>query len=334
YWYVYWSEDGHRRRRSIGTTLPEGVTTPDRAMPARKARATAADPSEGPSAAEDGGEIARAALRVRTLGGFAVNVGGRDISPALWAEQPRVALLFGCLLRASDHRLERDAAEAALWPEERPGAHTRDLIDVVRRLRLTLDGPGLPAARGYVRVDAGIALAPGLGGDPPADWLDDVNFEVAVGVALAGDRIAVCLEADALYTGDYLPNAGYHDAAINGRRDHLKVLHGALLTHLAELCMRQAVSALQRVLRHDEGDQNAVRLLMRQFAALGARGPALAVYRRLEQVLSRNGLGDPEAETLAIQESLLRNMGYLPAPTDAVIGREGALAALVSRLQP
>jgi hypothetical protein len=50
--------------------------------------------------------------------------------------------------------------------------------------------------------------------------------------------------------------------------------------------------------------------------------------------LGRAGSGEHEAETLAIQESLLRNMGYLPAPAHDLIGREGALAALAARLQP
>jgi DNA-binding SARP family transcriptional activator len=334
YWYAYWTEDGRRRRRSLGSTLPEGVSVPEDAPSSSDVLGVPAETAEGQSAGNDDEIAGDAALRVRTLGGFAVNAGGRDISPALWAEQPRVALLFGCLLRAPDHRLDREDAEAALWPDERPGAHTRDLIEVVRGLRLTLDGPGVPAARGYVRVDAGITLAPGLGVDPPADWLDDLAFEAAAGGALAGDQLTLCLEADGLYTGDYLPGEGYHNPVINGRREHLKTLHVAVLTHLAELCMRQTVSALQRVLRHDETDQRAVRLLMRQFAALGARGPALAVYRKLEQVLGRAGSGEPEAETLAIQESLLRNMGYLPAPAHDLIGREGALAALAARLQP
>jgi DNA-binding SARP family transcriptional activator len=243
-------------------------------------------------------------------------------------------LLFGCLLRASGHRIERDEAERRLWPDEHPGSHTRDLIEVVRGLRLTLDGPGVPSARGYVRVDDGIALAPSLGVEPPADWLDDLAFEEAAGLALSGADLGLCLEADLLYTGDYLPNEGYHDTAINDRRARLQDIHVALLTHTAELCMGQAVTALQRALRDDETDQRAVRLLMRQLAALGARGPALAVYRRLQQVLEREHSGEPDAETLAIQESLLRNMGYLPAPRDEMIGREGALASLVGRLLP
>jgi DNA-binding SARP family transcriptional activator len=238
------------------------------------------------------------------------------------------------LLRAPGHRIEREEAEQLLWPDEHSGSHTRDLIEVVRGLRLTLDGPGVPSAQGYVRVDDGIALVPGLGVEAPADWLDDLAFEEAAGLALAGADIGLCLEATARYTGDYLPNEGYHDPAINDRRERLKGLHVALLIHTAELCMRQAVTALQLALRHDETDQRAVRLLMRQLAALGARGPALAVYRRLHQVLDRDHSGEPDAETLAIQESLLRNMGYLPAPREEMIGREGALASLVARLLP
>jgi DNA-binding SARP family transcriptional activator len=335
YWYAYWNEDGRRRRRYIGTTLPEGVTIPDPEQAVRSARRPASALDEPLPASEETNQGTReASLRVRTLGGFSVRAGGRDISPTRWSEQPRVALLFGCLLRASGHRIERDEAERRLWPDEHPGAHTRDLIEVVRALRLTLDGPGVPSARGYVRVDDGIALAPGLGVEPPADWLDDLAFEEAADLALSGPDLSSCLEADQLYTGDYLPNEGWHDPAINERRTRLQDLHVALLIHLAELCMGQAVTALQRALRDDETEQRAVRLLMRQLAALGARGPALAVYRRLQQVLEREHSGEPDAETLAIQESLLRNMGYLPAPRDEMIGREGALASLVGRLLP
>ncbi len=333
YWYAYWTEDGRRRRRYIGTTLPDGVTVSEPPTRTARRRTPSLDESSAASEAVDPG-APEAFLRVRTLGGFSVSAGGRDISPTRWSEQPRVALLFGCLLRAPGHRIERDEAERLLWPDEHPGSHTRDLIEVVRGLRLTLDGQGVPSAQGYVRVDDGIALVPGLGVAPPADWLDDLGFEEATGLALESADLGLCIEADLLYTGDYLSNEGYHDAAINDRRERLKGLHVALLTHLAELCMRQTVTALQLALRHDETDQRAVRLLMRQLAALGARGPALAVYRRLQQVLDRDRSGEPEAETLAIQESLLRNMGYLPAPREDMIGREGALASLVGRLHP
>ncbi len=333
YWYAYWNEDGRRRRRYIGTTLPEGVTEPEQA--ARPTRRPLPELEELPTTSEEADQGARdGSLRVRTLGGFSVRAGGRDISSTRWSAQPRVALLFGCLLRAPGHRIERDEAERQLWPDEQPGSHTRDLIEVVRGLRLTLDGPGVPSSRGYVRVDDGIALVSGLGVEPPADWLDDLAFEEAAGLALSGADLGLCLEADLLYTGDYLPNEGWHDPAINDRRARLKDLHVALLTHMAELCMGQAVTALQRALRDDETDQRAVRLLMRQLAALGARGPALAGYRRLQQLQDRHHSGEPEAETLAIQESLLRNMGYLPAPRDEMIGREGALASLVGRLLP
>src|SRR5665213_2926178 len=127
YWYAYWTEDGRRRRRYIGTTLPEGVTATELPPSSRTARRAASGLDESAAAPDEADQRAtEASLRVRTLGGFSVSAGGRDISPTRWSEHPRVALLFGCLLRAPGHRIERHEAERQLWPDERPGSHTRD----------------------------------------------------------------------------------------------------------------------------------------------------------------------------------------------------------------
>src|SRR6185312_12919077 len=72
YWYAYWNEAGRRRRRYIGTTLPEGVTVPEQAARAiRRPLPGLDEPPITPQEADQG--TREAALRVRTLGGFSVS---------------------------------------------------------------------------------------------------------------------------------------------------------------------------------------------------------------------------------------------------------------------
>ena len=269
------------------------------------------------------------ALRVRTLGGFALWRGAVAIPEGAWSRR-KAAALFKCLLDAPAHRLGREEAADLLWPEAGPTEAANNLKVTIHHLRRILaTGNTAAAAPGggsaYLRSEGDrlwLVAAPGaLAPAPGAEWWDAEAFAHAARVALATRESTACEEALALYTGEYLPDDRYESWA-TGRRDRLRDLHLALQVLLSTLYLEQqrpeeAIRAFQAVLTLDPCHEEAARALIRLYGAAGRQVDATRTYRGLVKALQADlGIG-PDAATKSLHQDLLAGRISAPAPPQA-----------------
>ncbi len=322
YWYAYWREDGRRRSRYVGKSLPDGAVSA---------------PPAGQSSEATPRSAAYAPLRVRTLGAFTVWQGNTPL-PVSDREHRKPTLLFKCLLSAPRHRLHREQLAEMLRPNADPAASAKYLRTIVYRLRRVLgeraDEPG------YIRQEGDLLmLAPAPEGTPPEDWLDALAFEQAATAALAGRDAAACRTALALYGGDYLPGDLYDELAVT-RREELRCRYLALLLHLAELregagVLGEAARCLRAVLACDPCHEQAARALMRVQVAAGRPAEAIRTFRQLAKTLRRDLDLVPDIEieaqyqaVSASRQAASTRYCNLPTLLTSFLGREQELAAL------
>ncbi len=332
YWYARWQEGGRTRTRYIGKEAPPGVS--DRALSAVPTPVVAVEDKDVGGQAQ-GGTVRRRtgagktaalsglaptpappALRVRTLGGFTVWRGDRELASGCWSRRT-VAALFKCLLTAPGQRLTREQAADLLWPDADRDQGSVNLRAAIHRLRAVLDEPG--TATSYLRsVGAALLLDPhpGSPANQDQDWLDADAFARAARLALAGGDITTGQAALDLYGGAYLPDDPYEDWA--ARREELRQQYHALLLQLARLSADAGDSAgavwrLRLLLAADPCHEPATRLLMRLLAATGDRAEALRAYEVLVRALRDDLDVVPTPETKSLHATLRAAVASLPA---------------------
>ncbi|MGH2794043.1 MAG: BTAD domain-containing putative transcriptional regulator [Actinomycetota bacterium] len=226
------------------------------------------------------------AIKIRLLGRFAVELGGRLVPAETWRHR-RGADLVKLLALAPGHRLHREQAMDALWPDLAPGPAGGNLRKAVHYARSALGNDA-------VRVSSGI-----LELFPSADLsVDLVRFEDA---AASDPATAV-----SLYAGELLPDDRYMSWTI-GARDR------ARLTYLRLL---RAERMWDRILEIDPTDEEAHRKLMSSHVEAGNRHAAIRQFERLRDAL-REELGvPPDAATVELYEQVLAMDGHEP-PTPA-----------------
>ncbi len=283
------------------------------------------------------------ALRVRTLGGFTVWHGDRELAPGRWSRRT-VAALFKCLLTAPGQRLTREQAADLLWPDADRDQGSVNLRAAIHRLRAVLDEPG--TATSYLRSEGSILLLdphPGSPANQDQDWLDADAFARAARLALAGGDITTGQAALDLYGGAYLPDDPYEDWAA-ARREELRQQYHALLLQLARLSADAGDSAgavwrLRLLLAADPCHEPATRLLMRLLAATGDRAEALRAYEVLVRALRDDLDVVPTPETESLHATLRAAVASprtepqttptnLPAALTSFVGRGRELAAV------
>src|SRR5579885_3469242 len=149
YWYAYWSEGGRMRPCYLGKDLPAEMRTPVSDVPPRHE-------SGAPTSVATvlGDVVTSDALRVQTLGGFAVWRGDTPIPADRWNRR-KVTTLFKCLLSAPGHRMHRESIIDLLWPDADLAEGAHSLRSTVHLLRQTLGRPaGSDQERApYIRSD-------------------------------------------------------------------------------------------------------------------------------------------------------------------------------------
>jgi DNA-binding SARP family transcriptional activator len=241
-----------------------------------------------------------ASCRVTLLGRFEVAVDGRPLDPQAWRHR-RAADLVKLLALQPNHRMHRERAIDALWPELGPeagGANLRKAVHYVRRTlsderAVSNEGDTLSLwASGELRVDVDA-------------------FEHAGERAIRdGDGDAAGEAAD-LYPGDLLPDDLYVSWA-DERRERLRDLHARLL---------RLAARWDRVLEIDRSDEEAHRALMRSRFEAGDRHGAMRQFERLREALHADmGVG-PDQETISLYEKILSADGdEPPGPAEQVQG--------------
>jgi DNA-binding SARP family transcriptional activator len=251
------------------------------------------------------------ALRIRTLGSFAIWRGDQEVRDRDWRSS-KARQLFQLLLTEHGRALPRDRVLDALWPEMEQDAAANNLRVTVNRLTKALE-PDRPdgAPPSYI-VQQGDTYSFNTASE---HQLDTTEFAAAVADGQRAERrgqrgvaITAFRRAIGLYGGLYLPDNLYEDWTVV-ERERLAMLFtdaairvGTLL--LDEGAAHEVIGLAWRVLENDRAYEDAYRLLMRAHATLGERSSALRIYARCVTVL-REELGvEPLPETVALYNTL------------------------------
>ena len=248
-------------------------------------------------------------LDLTLLGSFRARL---DSGPVLILPTRKAQALLAYLALPIGQAHPRDKIAALLWGDMRQPQARASLRQALTAIRRALAGVDA------LRVDAEtIAL------DPIAVNVDAVRFEQS---ARAGTPSSL-EQAAALYQGDLLAGLALNEAPFEewllGERERL---HELALGAFARLLAQQrasgttdaAVQSALRLLNLDPLQEPVHRALMRLYAQLGRRGAALRQYQVCVAALERELHAEPEAETQALYQEILRR------PSAPVSGRPAA----------
>jgi predicted ATPase/DNA-binding SARP family transcriptional activator len=287
---------------------------------------------------------------VQLLGGFRVVVNGRALGDEVW-HRKKARQLFKVLLTCRNRWSTKDDLIELLWPDSDPESGSTNLRSAIHALRRALDVSQLYPDVIMVFTDR---TSVWLRSDPEL-WVDADEFEHALERAHAAvDQVPLLLEADQLYTGDYLPEDVYEDWSIE-RRDALKRAWADLRFRLAEHWearddLQAATASLRQLLQADACDERAARALMRLLTRQGRRSEAVRVYQALVRALRDDLDVEPSEITTVLFETQLphgqpdapqprigarqpaRRLHNVPAQPGALIGRQQELAAATSQV--
>lgn len=249
-------------------------------------------------------------LRIQTLGPFRLWRGPAELPASAW-ERKKSRELLQLLLTHREMLLEREQIVEMLWPELDAEAALRDFKIAYSTLCRVLEperGRNQPSA--YMVRDGGR-----YGLRAEADlWLDTAAFAESVA---AGDRlwerepaaaVPFYRAALALYQGDYLQEFPYAEWC-SEERERLLTLYLRTAERVAESLLaagewEEAIAVSQALLARDSCWEQAYRVMMASYAALGNRAQAIRTYQRCATRL-RDELGvEPMAETVALLEQI------------------------------
>jgi DNA-binding SARP family transcriptional activator/pimeloyl-ACP methyl ester carboxylesterase len=234
-----------------------------------------------------GAEDARSVDRVQVLllGRFAVSVGDRAVPDAAW-RQRRARDLVKLLALAPGHRLHREQAIEALWPELAPAAGAANLHKAAHYARTAL------GARGAVVLQAEqVRLWP----DAPVE-VDAERFAAAAEAALRTGDADGCARAAALYAGELLPEDRY-ESWVQEPRERLRLRYLELL---------RRAGLWDRVVAEEPTDEPAHQALMRGHLAAGNARAALSQFHVLQATLARELGVAPSPESLELYQQIAR----------------------------
>jgi predicted ATPase/DNA-binding SARP family transcriptional activator len=240
-------------------------------------------------------------LHLQLLGGFAVQLGETTIPEAQWKSH-RARSLVKLLALAPGHRLHRDQAIDALWPDAGLSAAANSLHQTLFAARRVLD----TLAPGCLTLDEGfLSLS---GGEGQALSVDVEQFETVAVQARKTQDAQSYQSALALYAGELLPEDRYEEWTL-ARREALQAAYLELLLDLGRIyAARQeypaGIETLQRLLGVDGGNEEAHAALMRLYAANGQRQQALRQYELLRKKLQVELEVEPSSATQELYEAI------------------------------
>ncbi len=248
-------------------------------------------------------------LDVHLLGRFAVFVDQAEIPAQRWPSL-RATQLVQLLSLAPRHRLTREQAIDALWPDLAPEAGAANLRKAAHHARQALgrhDGVLMQGGELQLWPDGSVVV-------------DAQDFEVLARSALTAREPQACREVADRYAGDLLPSARYEMWAEPARER----LHAYCIELL------RASAQWERLAKLEPGDEPAHRELMRAELALGNRAAAIRWYAHLREALQRDFGVLPDSQTEAIYQRCIAGL----QPTRAVfIGRGTLLAQALAWLE-
>jgi DNA-binding SARP family transcriptional activator len=242
-------------------------------------------------------------LAVRCLGAYEISRGGRAL-PTGWKAKGRelVAYLVAHPAGAPKERIIEE-----LWPgiDPKQGSARFDRYATLVRAQAR----GTEDSRMFVeRVgDSSYRL------QGEAWWVDAWEFERLVRDAERSpdesEAVGRLRDATLLNGGEFCDDAYY--PWLEGVRERFRNLFLVACGRLADLLSgagehEEAISVLDRAIKADPVCEDLVRRAIAIEAALGRRAAALARYRRLETILDEQLGVEPDTETQALLQRLLR----------------------------
>jgi DNA-binding SARP family transcriptional activator len=226
-------------------------------------------------------------IRIRTFGGFGIEVDGRPIS--LEGVKPRARAVLRLLTVHGGVGVHREVIQAALWPDADGQTGARSLHVAISSLRGRLaDAIGPDGVRLIVREGDAYRLAV----DPSG--IDMVRFERAV-------RAGAHRAAIDVYQGELLPQDGPAEWVVD-RREHFRRAAVEAATSVADAAVREgdldgAIRACRRGLEIDRFHDPLWRILIATRDRAGDAGAAGRDRREYESVLAGLGVGEVSANS-------------------------------------
>jgi DNA-binding SARP family transcriptional activator/pimeloyl-ACP methyl ester carboxylesterase len=239
-------------------------------------------------------------LRLELLGGF-----GLRAEQPLQLRNKKAQALLAFLALSGDHRAARDRVATLLWPDSPEEAARQSLRQCISVMRRDIPHLQLTADHDVVMLDVS-TLA-----------IDVREFESSIATSDA----AALAEAINLYAGDLLDGVNarsdLYEAWIATERTRLRAAATAGLRRLIDMLLQshareQAEAMAHRSLALDPLQEDIHRSLIRMHVEGGQTALAIRQYKRCETVL-RKELGiEPDAETKALYQDILRNRSRRP----------------------
>jgi len=237
---------------------------------------------------------------IRTLGRAEVSVQGQVLTNGDW--QTLVSRdLFLCLL-AHPNGLSKEEIGLLFWPDAAPSELRTRFKNAIYRLR------------GAFKEDVILFENDIYAFNRTLDYeydVDSFQLYIAKGdrVGPPNERIDAYQAALALYRGPYLPEVDANWIWAERERLSRLFMERALVLAQLQLDAQQytpALESVQRILEEDSCQEDAHRLAMRVYAALGNRAAIARQYAQCEQALLTEIDAPPSPQTAELYRTLMR----------------------------
>ena len=239
-------------------------------------------------------------LTIRVLGKAQVELDGKAVTTAEWLNQKKVRELFYLLLAHPEGKT-RDEIGAILWQDSSPTQLKLQFKNAVYRLRYAL-GQEIVLFDGYRYCF-----------NKDLDYEYDVQiFEEQIKQAKAAtnptEKIARYRAVVDMYRGPYLPEA--EGTWVLAERERLWQMQVEAFLTLVWLNLESgeyntALEYAHKVLREDRCQEEAHRLAMRAYAALGNRAAIKRQYDECCWALRQDVDSEPSLQTQLLYKTLL-----------------------------
>lgn len=239
-------------------------------------------------------------IKIRALGAFEVEVGGRQVLSFEWeSEKAREMFL---LLAAKRQQSTRDEIISDLWPDAGGPRASSAFHSTLHRVRRATFREVIVESAGRYRLNPDVALVSDV-----EVFLTGINRALSGGLAEL-DRAALLKDALALYRGPFAPGLESEWAESFRRSLEEEFLSSSI--QLARSLVDNgdyttAVRTAERVLEIDPFNESACLLLMQAHAGGGDAESALRVYRRFSETLDLE-LGEVPGEGLTRLQAQIR----------------------------
>ncbi len=239
-------------------------------------------------------------LFIRALGRMQVQVNNHIITSSEWQTQAARDLFF--LLLTHPEGMTREEISLIFWPEAAEEDVKFRFKNTVYRLRRA-------AGKDSVILDQDIYR-----------FNNNLDYEYDVELFLKENALAAQAhepmqklthfrEAIKHYRNHYLREI--EETWVMGTRESLRMIYLGILLQVSEIYLEQsnydlAMEYCQRTLNEDNLLEDAYRLALRIFAAMGNRAAVVRQYQRCVEVLGREINATPSPQTQALYQELIR----------------------------